>query len=104
MDPSIRSDSFREIEDKDQAEQNPLRDMFVSSSSRVLNSAELEFVESQPSARWQLPVINASDVYSDLKPFHLIAATRISIKETISQIQENSESKQSIPLLDAKTL
>lgn len=36
--------------------------------------------------------------------FHLKAATRISIKESISQIQENSYNIQSIPLLDPKAL
>jgi len=78
--------------------------MFASASSRVLNSAELEYEETQPSARWQLPRINASEVYSDLSAFHLKAATRISIKESISQIQENSDCVQSIPLLNSKQL
>ena len=104
MDSSRRLVSFREIEDKDQAEKNPLRDMFASSSSHVIKSVELEYVESQPSTRWQLPVINASDVNSNLSPFHLISATRISIKETVIQIQENSECVQSIPLLNPKYL
>lgn len=36
--------------------------------------------------------------------FHLKAAIRISIKESISQIQENSDNIQSIPLLDPKVL
>ena len=46
MDSSKRLVSFREIDDKDQAKQNPLRDMFSSSSSRVINFVELEFIES----------------------------------------------------------
>lgn len=36
--------------------------------------------------------------------FHLKATTRISIKESISQIQEKSDNIQSIPLLDPKAL
>ena len=78
--------------------------MFDSSSSSVINSVELEYLECQPSPRWKFPSINASDVYSDLSSFHLIAATRLSVKETISQIQENSDCVQSIPLLDPKIL
>ena len=52
--------------------------MFASASSHVINSVELEYEESQPSARWKLPSIDASHVYSDLLVFHLKAATRIS--------------------------
>ena len=39
-----------------------------------------------------------------MSDFHLIAATRISIKESISSIQKNSDCIQSIPLLDPKQL
>ena len=105
MDSFRKSISFCELEDRESsAEENPLRDMFASSSSRVLNQAELEYEEPQPSARWQLPSIFASEVYDDLSIFHLKASTRISIKESISQIQENSDNIQSIPLLDPKSL
>jgi len=63
--------------------------MFASSSSRVINSVELEYEEPQPSARWELPAIAPSEVYSDLSVFHLKSATRISIKEFVSQILVN---------------
>lgn len=97
--------SYRDIEEQESsAQENPLRDMFAIASSKVLNSAELEYEESQPSTRWQLPSINALEVYVDTSAFHLIAATRISIKESMSKIQENYDCVQSIPLLNPKQL
>lgn len=105
MDSFRKSVSFCELEDRESsAEENPLRDMFASSSSRVLNQVELEYEEPHPSSHWKLPAIFTSEVYNDLSVFHLKAATRITIKETISQIQENSNNIQSIPLLDPKYL
>jgi len=93
MESFRKSVSFRELEEKDShTEENPLREMFECSSSRTLNSAELTYQESLPSARWALLDITPSEFYSDLAPFHLIAASRISIKESVSQVQENSES------------
>lgn len=89
MEPFIKSISFHEIKERESSvQENPPRDMFTSASSRVLNSSELEYEETQPSARWQLPRISAFEVYSNLSAFHLTTATRISIKESISQIQE----------------
>ena len=74
MDSFQKSVSFQELEDREPfAEENPLRDMFASSSSRVLNSVELEYEEPRPSARWALPAIDPSQVYSDLSMFHLRA-------------------------------
>lgn len=100
-----KSVSFRELEEDDShPEENPLKEMFENSSSRTLNSAELTYEEFQPSARWALPDITPSEVYSDLAPFHLIATSRISIKESLSQVQENSESIQTIPLLNPQAL
>ena len=105
MEPFSKSISFHELEERDsQAEENPLRDMFASSASRTLNSAKLTYEESQPSARWELPQISPSEVYSDLAPFHLIVVSRIRIKESVSQVQENSDSIQTISLLDPKAL
>lgn len=105
MDSFRKSISFRELEEKDsQAEENPLRDMFENSSSRTLNSAELTYQEDQPSAWWELPAISPSEVYSDLAPFHLIATSMISIKESVSRVQENADCIQRIPLLDPKAL
>ncbi|MGV7648695.1 hypothetical protein PJM23_29215, partial [Mycobacterium kansasii] len=66
-------------------------DMFSSSSSRVINSAELEYEEPRHFARWELPAIAPSEVYIDLSVFNLKVANRISIKEFVSQIQENSD-------------
>lgn len=84
--------SFRELEERDsKADENPLQEMFATSSCRVLSSAELAYEESQPSARWELPLIAPAEVYSDLSAFHLIASTRIRIKESVSQIHENSD-------------
>ena len=60
MENSRRSVSFRELEDKEHIEDNPLRDMFASSSKMVMNSGELEYLESQPSPRWCFPSINSS--------------------------------------------
>lgn len=81
MDSFRKSVSFREIEERESsAIENPLKDMFASSSSRVLNQDKLEYEESQPSARWQLPSISTSEVYADMSIFHLKAATRINIK------------------------
>jgi len=103
--PPRKSISFRELEERDsQAEENPLREMFASSSRRVLNFAELSYEESQPSARWELPQIAPSEVYSNLSAFHLIAASRIIIKESVSQVQENSDNIQTISLLKTKEL
>lgn len=49
MDSFRKYVSFHELEEGDsKAEGNPLRDMFTSSSSHVLNSAELEYEEPQP--------------------------------------------------------
>ena len=104
MESARRSVSFQQLDEKDKVEENPLRDMFVSSSSNVINSIELEYLECQPYPRWQLPNINAYNVYSYFSAFHLISATIISIKETISKIQEKSGCVQSIPLLDPKIL
>ena len=73
--------------------------MFATSSSRVLNSTELAYEEPQPSVQWELPLIAPPEVYSDLSTFHFIATTRISIKESVSQIQENSDNIQTISLL-----
>lgn len=78
--------------------------MFANSSSRTLNSAELTYEETQPSPWWELLAITLSEVYSDLAPFHLIAASRISIKEFVSQVQENSDNIQTIFLLNHKVL
>lgn len=36
--------------------------------------------------------------------FHLKAVTRVSVKECVSQVQENAETIQTIPLLDPKEL
>lgn len=97
--------SFRELEEDDShPEENPLKEMFENSSSRTLNSVELTYEEFQPSARWALSDITPSEVYSDLAHFHSIAASRISIKESVSQIQVNSESIQTIPLLNPQAL
>jgi len=105
MDPIRKSISYRDIEEQESSiQENPLRDMFAIASSKVLNSADLEYEESQRFARWKRPSINASKFYADLSTFHLVAATRISIKESISQIQENSNCVQSIPLLNPKQL
>jgi len=72
MDPFWKSTSFRELKERDsKAEENHLMDMFASSSSCVLNSAELEYEEPQPSTRWELPAIAPSEVYSDIYVFHL---------------------------------
>ena len=78
--------------------------MFASPSSRVLNSSELLYEDAEPSARWVLRKISASEVYAGLGVWNLKAATRISIKESISSIEENSDCVQSIPLLDPKKL
>lgn len=104
MDNSRRSISFRELEAKEKAEENPLKDMFSSSSKRVINSTELGYFESQPTPKQCLPSISSSEVYTDLSMFHLKAVTRISIKESINQIQENLDSVQTISLLDTKKL
>lgn len=105
MDSLWKSISFRELEEREYlAKENPLRDMFATSSSHVLNQAELEYKESQPSPRWELPVIAPSEVYSDVSMFHLKTVTRISIKESVNQIQENSDVIQTIPLLNPKAL
>ena len=50
------------------------------------------------------PKISGSEVYVDMAVWNLKAATRISIKESISSIEENSNCVQSIPLLDPKQL
>ena len=86
-----KSVSFRELAEEEQAEQNPLRDMFASSSSRVINESNLLYEEVEPQARWVLPNIKPSQVYNDLGVWHLKAATRITIKESVSSIQENSD-------------
>ena len=104
MESARRSLSFCELDEKDKDEENPLRDMFASSSSHVINSTKLEYLEFQPSPRWQLPNINPSNIYFDLSAFHLISPTIISIKETIRQIQENFDRVQSISLRDPKIL
>lgn len=105
MESFRKSVSFRELEEDDShPEENPLKEMFENNASRTLNSAELTYEEFQPSARWALPDITPSEVYCDLAPFHLIAASRISIKESVSQVQENSESIQTIPLLNPQAL
>ena len=46
MDNSRRSFSFRELGAKEQAEENPLRYTFASSSKRVINYVEIEYFES----------------------------------------------------------
>lgn len=102
MDSSRRSLSFRELEE--QAEENPLRDMFASSSKRVINFADLEYLESQPSPTWFFLSISSTEVYDDFFMFHLKVVTRISIKESISWIQENSDSVQTIFLIDTKKI
>ena len=81
--------SFRELEENDRATQGPLRDMFASSSSRVTNESDHLYEETEPQAKWVLPKISASQVYNDLGVWHLKAATRITIKELISSIEEN---------------
>ena len=86
-----KSVSFRELEEKDRAEQNPLRDMFASSSSRVINESDHLYEEVEPQARWVLPNIKAPEVYNDLGIWHLKAVTRITIKESVSSIEENSD-------------
>ena len=78
--------------------------MFASSSSRVINESELLYEEAEPQARWVLPKISASELYADLGVWHLKAATRITIKESISSIEENSDCVQTIPLLNPKKL
>jgi hypothetical protein len=88
MDSFRKSVSFRELEEESLPENNMLKEMFESNSNRTLNSVEKTYEESQPSARWALPDITPSEVYSDLAPFHLIAASRISIKESVSQVEE----------------
>lgn len=103
MESFRESVSFCELEERDsQAKENPLRDMFASSSSRTLNFVELTYEETQPSARWELPHISPFEVYSDLAPFHLIVASRISIKESVSQVQENFDNIHTISLLNPK--
>ena len=99
-----KSVSFRELEEKDRAEQNPLRDLFASSSSRVINESDHLYEEVEPQAIWVLPKISASQVYSDLGVWHLKAATRITIKESVSSIEENSDRVQLIPILNPKEL
>lgn len=78
--------------------------MFSSSLSRVLNQVELEYEEIQLSAQWELLSIAPSEIYNDISMFHLKVVTRINIKESVSQIQENSDNIQTIPLLDPKAL
>ena len=80
MEPFRKSVSFRELEEQDRATQDPLRDMFSSSSSRVLNQSEHLYEETEPTAKWVLPKISPDKVYSDLGVWHLRAATQISIK------------------------
>jgi len=56
MESFRKSVSFQEVEERDsKAQENPLRKIFATSSSRVLNYVELAYEESQPSARWELP-------------------------------------------------
>lgn len=51
MDPFRKSVSFHELEERESSTiENPLRDMFALTSSRVLNQAELEYEEPQPSS------------------------------------------------------
>ena len=50
MDPFRKSVSFRELEEKERAEQDPFRNMFSSSSTRVLNSSKLLYEEAESSA------------------------------------------------------
>lgn len=51
MEPLRKSISFQEIEERESSvQENLLRDMFASASTLVLNSAELEYEETQPSA------------------------------------------------------
>lgn len=64
MDNSRRSVSFRELEAEEQAAENPLREMFSSSSKRVINFAELESFESQLAPKWCLPSISSLEVYA----------------------------------------
>ena len=99
-----KSVSFKELAEEEQAEQNPLRDMFASSSGRVINESDHLYEEVEPQARWVLPNIKPSEVYNDLGIWHLKAATRITIKETVSSIEENSERVQLIPILNPKEL
>ena len=52
MDSSMsKSISYRELEEKYRAEQNPLRDMFASNSSRVINESDHLYEEVEPQAR-----------------------------------------------------
>ena len=48
-----------------------LSDMFESSSTKTLNSANIELVEKNPQAAWKLPSVNPSQVYADLNMFNL---------------------------------
>ena len=99
-----KSVSFRELAEEEQVEKNPLRDMFASSSSRVINESDHLYEEVEPQARWVLPNIKPSQVYNDLGVWHIKAATRITIKESVSSIQENSDQAQLIPILNPKEL
>ena len=66
MDPFRKSVSFQELEEQDKAQQDPLREMFASSSSQVTNESDHLYEETEPQAKWVLPKISASQVYNDL--------------------------------------
>ena len=87
MDPFRKSVSFRELEEQDKAQQDPLRDMFASSSSRVITELDHLYEETEPQAKWVLPKISASQVYNYLGVWHLKSATRITIKESIISVE-----------------
>ena len=87
MELGIRFVSFRELQKEETQENNfDMANLFHSASSSMLKYAEIESIESQPSARWALPSIRPSEVYGDLSMFHLKAITRVTVKECVSQI------------------
>lgn len=83
---------------------NGLQSIFNVCNSKTLNHSEIEIPETQPSATWKLPSISPSEVYVDLSMIHLKEITIISKKKCVSEVQQNCDTAQTIPLLNPKEL
>ena len=95
---------IKHVESLASTSSSSLSDMFESSSTKTLNSADLELVEKNPQASWKLPSVNPSQVYADLNMFHLKVVSRVKVKEVVSKVQENCNTTQTVALLDPKEI
>jgi hypothetical protein len=95
--------SYKEVNNVEESS-SILQNMFNECSTSSLNEFDIEVVESHPHAAWKLLNITAGQVYSDLSMFHLKFVSRVIIKKSMSQFQNNYDTTQTISLLNPKQI